>query len=65
MENLLSLGVFYESGYSDIIPADEESLLLHLIIYIHPPTFSQPHYRQVEGNVVMRLQPVNMVGSKG
>lgn len=53
-ESRLSLGVFYESGYSEIIPVDEESSFFYIWITedTSAPTFSQtPVTDRVEGNV--------------
>ena len=53
-ESRLSLGVFYESGYSDIIPVDEESSFFYIWITedTSAPTFSQtPTTDRVEGNI--------------
>ena len=50
----LSLGVFYESGYSDLIPVDDETSFFYIWIteYTSMPTFSQvPTTDRVEGNV--------------
>ena len=53
-ESRLSLGVFYESGYSEIIPVDEESSFFYIWITedTAAPTFSQtPTTDRIEGNV--------------
>ena len=52
-ESRLSLGVFYESGYSDIIPVDEESFFYIWITEdTSAPTFGQtPTTDRIEGNV--------------
>ena len=53
-ENRLSLGVFYEGGYSDFIPVDEESSFFYIWITedTSSPTFTQtPTTERIEGNI--------------
>ena len=53
-EARLSLGVFYESGYSDIIPVDDDTSFFYIWIteFTSLPTFSQtPTTERIEGNL--------------
>lgn len=53
-EARLSLGVFYEGGYSEVIPVDEESSYFYIWITedTSSPTFTQtPTTDRIEGNV--------------
>ena len=53
-DSRLSLGVFYEGGYSDLIPVDDETSFFYIWIteFTSLPTYTQtPTTDRVEGNV--------------
>ena len=64
-ESRLSLGVFYESGYSDIIPVDEESSFStfgSLKTHLCPPSVKRQPQIEWRATSQMKLRQDSMAG---